>query len=89
MDGIGCQPVFSVLIASALSEKPVDIHVRNPGETAYIDLLLYWFEKAGLAFENLEGCMNTISFREMLLRYLLRSTSHLNGRHLVIPYLRP
>lgn len=52
MDGIGCQPVFSVLIASALSEKPVDVYVENPGETAYIDLLLYWFEKAGLAFEN-------------------------------------
>ncbi len=52
MDGIGCQPVFSVLIASALSEKPVEIYVDNPGETAYIDLLLYWFDKAGLAYEN-------------------------------------
>lgn len=52
MDGVGCQPVFSVLIASALSEKPVDIYVENPGETAYIDLLLYWFTKAGLAYEN-------------------------------------
>lgn len=52
MDGVGCQPVFSVLIASALSEKPVEIFVENPGETAYIDLLLYWFDKAGLAWEN-------------------------------------
>jgi 3-phosphoshikimate 1-carboxyvinyltransferase len=52
MDGVGCQPVFSVLIASALSEKPVEVHVENPGETAYIDLLLYWFDKAGLAYEN-------------------------------------
>jgi 3-phosphoshikimate 1-carboxyvinyltransferase len=52
MDGVGCQPVFSVLIASALSEKPVELYVENPGETAYIDLLLYWFNKAGLAFEN-------------------------------------
>lgn len=52
MDGVGCQPVFSVLIASALSEKPVEIFVENPGETAYIDLLLYWFKKAGLAYEN-------------------------------------
>jgi len=55
MDGIGCQPVFSVLIAAALSEKPVDVYVENPGETAYIDLLLYWFQKAGLAFENVGG----------------------------------
>lgn len=55
MDGIGCQPVFSVLIPSALSERPVDVHVENPGETAYIDLLLYWFEKAGLRFENVGG----------------------------------
>jgi 3-phosphoshikimate 1-carboxyvinyltransferase len=52
MDGVGCQPVFSVLIASALSEKPVEIYVDNPGETAYIDLLLYWFARAGLAFDN-------------------------------------
>ena len=41
MDGTGCQPVFSVLIASALSKKPIEIFVENPGETAYIDLLLY------------------------------------------------
>jgi 3-phosphoshikimate 1-carboxyvinyltransferase len=52
MDGVGCQPVFSVLIASALSEKPVNVYVDNPGETAYVDLLLYWFSKAGLAWEN-------------------------------------
>ena len=55
MDGIGCQPVFSVLIASALSEKPVEIFVKNPGETAYIDLLLYWFKKVGLQFKNVDG----------------------------------
>ncbi len=55
MDGVGCQPVFSVLIASVLSEKPVDVHVENPGETAYLDLLLYWFTKAGLAFENVKN----------------------------------
>lgn len=52
MDGTGCQPVFSVLIASALSEKPVEIFVTNPGETAYIDLLLYWFDKVGLKYKN-------------------------------------
>jgi len=55
MDGVGCQPVFSVLIPSALSRKPVDVHIENPGETAYIDLLLYWFQKAGLSFENVGG----------------------------------
>ncbi len=52
MDGTGAQPVFSVLIAAALSEKPVDIFVNNPGETAYIDLLLYWFDKVGLKYKN-------------------------------------
>lgn len=52
MDGIGCQPVFSILIAAALSEKPVEIFVNNPGETAYIDLLLYWFNKVGLKYKN-------------------------------------
>jgi 3-phosphoshikimate 1-carboxyvinyltransferase len=52
MDGTGCQPVFSVLIASALSEKQVEIFVNNPGETAYIDLLLFWFEKVGMKFKN-------------------------------------
>ncbi|HEX6480369.1 MAG TPA: hypothetical protein VF043_16135, partial [Ktedonobacteraceae bacterium] len=54
MDGIGCQPVFSVLLASAFSAKPVEIFVRNPGERAYIDLLLYWFRKVGLHYENVE-----------------------------------
>src|SRR5437667_2194637 len=52
MDGIGCQPVFSVLLASACSEKPVEVFARNPGEKAYIDLLLYWFRKVGLHYEN-------------------------------------
>ena len=52
MNGTGCQPVFSVLTASALSEKPVEIFVTNPGETAYIDLLLYWFDKVGLKYKN-------------------------------------
>ena len=52
MDGVGCQPVFSVLIASAFSEKPVEVFARNPGERAYIDLLLYWFRKVGLQYEN-------------------------------------
>jgi len=52
MDGVGCQPVFSVLIASALSEKPVEVFARRPGERAYIDLLLYWFRKVGLRYEN-------------------------------------
>jgi 3-phosphoshikimate 1-carboxyvinyltransferase len=55
MDGVGCQPVFSVLIASAISEKPVEVFVRNPGEKAYIDLLLYWFRKVGLQYENVEN----------------------------------
>lgn len=52
MNGIGCQPVFSVLLAAACSEKPVEIFARNPGERAYIDLLLYWFRKVGLRYEN-------------------------------------
>src|SRR5437764_5900436 len=52
MDGVGCQPVFSVLLASVLSEKPVEVFARKPGERAYIDLLLYWFRKVGLQYEN-------------------------------------
>jgi 3-phosphoshikimate 1-carboxyvinyltransferase len=52
MDGSGCQPVFSVLIAAALSAEPVEIYVENPGETAYIDLLLYWFDRVGIRYEN-------------------------------------
>jgi len=42
MDGIGCQPVFSVLIASALSEKPVEIFVKNPGEKIVYDPRYTW-----------------------------------------------
>lgn len=52
MNGVGCQPVFSVLIAAALSEKPVELLVYSPGETAYIDLLLYWFNKVGLRYDH-------------------------------------
>src|SRR5436309_5434590 len=55
MDGISCQPVFSVLLAAAFSEKPVEVFVQNPGERAYIDLLLYWFRKAGLQYENVDN----------------------------------
>lgn len=55
MDGTGCQPVFSVLVAAVLSRKPIDIYVSHPGETAYIELLLYWFKKAGLKFENVNN----------------------------------
>jgi 3-phosphoshikimate 1-carboxyvinyltransferase len=55
MDAVGCQPVFSVLIASAFSEKPVEVFARNPGERAYIDLLLYWFRKAGLQYVNVDN----------------------------------
>jgi 3-phosphoshikimate 1-carboxyvinyltransferase len=55
MDGIGCQPVFSVLLAAAFSKEPVQVFVRNPGERAYIDLLLYWFRKAGLKYENVDN----------------------------------
>lgn len=62
MDGIGCQPVFSVLIPSALSGKPVEVHVENPGETAYIDLLLYWFDRAGLRYENVGGAYRHYRF---------------------------
>src|SRR5579859_5636804 len=62
MDGIGCQPVFSVLIASAFSEKPVEIFARNPGEKAYIDLLLYWFRKVGLQYENVENTYEHYKF---------------------------
>lgn len=55
MDGVGCQPVFSVLLAAAFSQEPVQIFVENPGERAYIDLLLYWFRKAGLKYENVDN----------------------------------
>ena len=62
VNGVSCQPVFSLLIASALSEKPVDIYVDNPGETAYIDLLLYWFDKVGLQYENVGGTYDHYHF---------------------------
>lgn len=55
LDGTSCQPVFSVLIASALSKKPVEIFSNNPGEKSYINLLLYWFRKVGIKFENVDN----------------------------------
>lgn len=53
--GQGCQPIFSLLVASSISEKPVTLHVSNPGETAYIDSLLYWLKTAKVQCENVGG----------------------------------
>ena len=61
-DGTGCQPIFSLLVACALSKKPVTLLVENPGETAYIDSLLYWFKTAGIPYENVGGTYTHYQF---------------------------
>ena len=55
LDGTGCQPVFSVLLAAAFSKVKTEILVDNPGETAYIELLLYWFKKVGIRYINVNN----------------------------------
>ncbi len=61
-NGEGCQPIFSLLVASSLSQKPVTLHVSNPGETAYIDSLLYWFKTAKVSCENVGGTYTKYHF---------------------------
>ena len=52
LDGKDSQPVSAALIMSAFLEGESTITVRNPGETPWIALTLYWFEKLGIKYEH-------------------------------------
>lgn len=46
--GEDSQPVSALLIAAAFAEHPIEIHVRNPGETPWVLLTLEWFFRLGI-----------------------------------------
>jgi 3-phosphoshikimate 1-carboxyvinyltransferase len=52
LNGEDSQPVSGLLIASAFAEKPTIIHVKNPGETPWIDLTLDWFKRLGISYQQ-------------------------------------
>ncbi len=52
MSGEDSQPISAILIASVLTEEPIELEVHNPGETPWIDLTLDWFERLGIQYEN-------------------------------------
>ncbi|NDD58272.1 MAG: 3-phosphoshikimate 1-carboxyvinyltransferase [Chlamydiae bacterium] len=48
--GIDSQPVSALLISGSFLPYPSTIRVRNPGETPWIDLTLWWMERLGVSF---------------------------------------
>lgn len=48
IDGSDSQAVSACLLASLLCKNPVEIHVKNPGETPWIGLNLSWFGRLGI-----------------------------------------
>jgi 3-phosphoshikimate 1-carboxyvinyltransferase len=52
LDGLDSQPVSGLLMACAFSEGPFEIHVTNPGEQAWIDLTLDWFDRLSITYNH-------------------------------------
>ena len=50
--GQDSQPISGLLIASAFSESPTEIIVKNAGEKPWVALTLNWFERLGIVCEN-------------------------------------
>jgi 3-phosphoshikimate 1-carboxyvinyltransferase len=53
LDGEDSQPVSALLIlAAVIAGKTVEITVRNPGETPWVELTLYWLKKLEVEYTN-------------------------------------
>jgi 3-phosphoshikimate 1-carboxyvinyltransferase len=62
LDGEDSQPVSALLIlASVLEGKKSEIIIRNPGETPWVELTLYWLKKMGISYSNNEYKSFTVS----------------------------
>ena len=69
IDGRDSQPVSGLLIAAAFAPHPIEIQVKNPGETPWIDLTLDWFDRLKIRYRadrynryNLEGSAKISGF---------------------------
>ena len=47
LSGADSQPVSALLIAAAFEEGPIELHVHNPGEKAWINVTLDWLKRLG------------------------------------------
>jgi 3-phosphoshikimate 1-carboxyvinyltransferase len=74
IDGSDSQPVSGLLIASAFSSAPTDLHITNPGEKPWVDLTLNWFDKLGIPYK-----------REGHTRYLLPGKAIIHGFEYTVP----
>ncbi|EFB40684.1 hypothetical protein pah_c197o073 [Parachlamydia acanthamoebae str. Hall's coccus] len=52
INGEDSQPVSALLIAAAFAEGSIEIVVKNPGETPWINLTLNWLDRLGIPYEN-------------------------------------
>jgi 3-phosphoshikimate 1-carboxyvinyltransferase len=52
IQGEDSQPVSALLIAAAFAGNPIEIYVKNPGETPWVALTLNWFNRLGIQYEN-------------------------------------
>jgi len=74
VDGEDSQTISALLIASALSENPVEIEVNNPGEKPWVALTLDWFDKLGISYEH-----------QNFEKYSLKGKSKFQGFHYHVP----
>lgn len=52
LSGEDSQPVSALLMASAFVSGITHIHVKNPGETPWINLTLAWLDRLGVPYTN-------------------------------------
>lgn len=54
IEGEDSQPVSALIVASAFASGPVEIRVKNPGETPWIDLTLNWLRLMHISYQQKE-----------------------------------
>lgn len=52
IDGEDSQPVSGLLVASAFTPDKTELFVKNPGEKPWVQLMLSWFDRLGIPYEN-------------------------------------
>ena len=74
LEGYDSQPVSGLIIASAFSTHPIELHVSHPGEKSWIDLTLHWLDFLGIRYLN-----------DHYMRYLIYGKSYYSGFSYIVP----
>ena len=74
MCGKDSQPVSAMMIACSFLNGPSTIHVKNPGETPWIDLTLSWLDRMGIKYK-----------KHSYELYEIHGNSSIHGFHTTIP----